>query len=65
MGAEHSRARSVDSAEEDIMNNLLLFIVGFLVSSVVMLAIGILVYAAILDGRYEREQQDVRASESS
>ena len=65
MGAEHSRAWSVDSAEEDIMNNLLLFIVGFLVSSVVMLAIGILVYAAILDGRYEREQQDVRASESS
>ena len=47
------------------MNNLLLFIIGFLVSSVVMVAIGILVYAAILDGRYEREQQDLRASESS
>ena len=37
------------------MNNLLLFIVGFLVSSVVMVAIGVLVYAAILDGRYGRE----------
>ena len=47
------------------MNNLLLFIIGFLVSSVVMVAIGILVYAAILDGRYEREQQDLRASEGA
>lgn len=47
------------------MNNLLLFIVGFLVSSVVMVAIGVLVYAAILDGRYEREQQELRAAEKA
>ena len=47
------------------MNNLLLFIVGFLVSSVVMVAIGVLVYAAILDGRYEREQQELRAAENA
>lgn len=44
------------------MNNLLLFIVGFLVSCVVMIAIGVLIYAAILDGRYEREQQELRAA---
>ncbi len=45
------------------MNNLPLFIAGFLVSCVVIAAVGILVYAAILDGRYEREQQELRAAE--
>ncbi len=47
------------------MNNLLLFIVGFFVSLIVIAAIGILIYAAVLDGRYEREQQDLRASDSA
>jgi capsular polysaccharide biosynthesis protein len=47
------------------MNNLPLFIAGFLVSCVVFLAIGILIYAAILDGRYEREQQVERATEGA
>lgn len=47
------------------MNNLLLFVVGFLISCVVIAAVGILIYAAILDGRYEREQKDLRAAESS
>jgi hypothetical protein len=46
------------------MNNLLLFIVGFFVSLIVIAAIGILIYAAVLDGRYEREQKDLRAAEA-
>lgn len=47
------------------MNNLLLFVVGFFISCVVILAVGILIYAAILDGRHEREQKELRAAESS
>ena len=42
------------------MNNLPLFIAGFLVSLIVIAAIGLLLYAAVLDGRYEQEQQAQR-----
>jgi len=46
------------------MNNLPLFIAGFLVTLIVLAAVGILVYAAILDGRYETEQKAKRLAES-
>ena len=46
------------------MNNLPLFIAGFLISCIVIAAIGILIYAAGLDGRYESEQQAERAADS-
>ncbi|CAB4346852.1 unannotated protein [freshwater metagenome] len=42
------------------MNNLPLFIAGFLISLIVIAAIGLLLYAAVLDGRYEQEQQAQR-----
>ena len=47
------------------MNNLPLFIAGFLISCIVIAAIGILIYAAVLDGRYEIEQQAERAADSA
>ncbi len=47
------------------MNNLPLFIAGFFISCIVIAAIGVLFYAAILDGRYEREQQAERARDSA
>ena len=43
------------------MNQLPLFIAGFLISCIVIFAIGVLFYAAILDGRYENEQQAKRS----
>ncbi len=46
------------------MDNLPLFIAGFLVTLIVMAAVGILIYAAILDGRYEAEQKAKRVAES-
>ncbi len=42
------------------MSNLPLFIAGFLISMIVVAAIGLLLYAAVLDGRYEKEQQSQR-----
>jgi hypothetical protein len=42
------------------MNNLPLFIAGLLVSLIVISAIALLLYAAVLDGRYEQEQQAQR-----
>ena len=47
------------------MNNLPLFIAGFLISCIVIAAIGVLLYAAVLDGRYEREQQAERATDTA
>jgi hypothetical protein len=47
------------------MNNLPLFIAGFLISCIVIAAVGILLYAAVLDGRYEREQQAERAADTA
>jgi hypothetical protein len=47
------------------MNNLPLFIAGFLISCIVIAAIGVLLYAAVLDGRYEREQQTERATDTA
>ena len=44
------------------MNQLPLFIAGFLISCIVIAAIGVLVYAAILDGRYESQQKAERES---
>jgi len=47
------------------MNNLPLFIAGFLISCLVIAAVGVLLYAAVLDGRYEREQAAERAADSA
>ncbi len=47
------------------MNNLPLFIAGFLISCIVIFAVGVLLYAAVLDGRYEREQQADRATDTA
>ena len=47
------------------MNQLPLFIAGFLISCIVMFAIGVLFYAAILDGRYESQQKAERESKLS
>ncbi len=44
------------------MNQLTLFIAGFLVSCIVMAAIGILVYSADLDGSNERKRKAERDS---
>ncbi|MSX01949.1 MAG: hypothetical protein F2813_02195 [Actinobacteria bacterium] len=40
------------------MSNLPLFIAGLMVTLIVAAAGALLVYAAVLDGRYERDQQD-------
>jgi hypothetical protein len=47
------------------MNNLPLFVAGFLISLIVIAAIGLLLYAAVLDGRYEREQQSLRDTDTA
>jgi len=47
------------------MNNLPLFIAGFLISCIVIAAVGVLLYAAVLDGRYERGQQAERATDTA
>lgn len=44
------------------MSQLPLFIAGFVVSCIVMAAIGILVYSADLDGSNERKQKAERDS---
>jgi len=46
------------------VNNLPLFIAGILITLIVGAAIGLLIYAAVLDGRYERSQQDLRAADN-
>ena len=42
------------------MSNLLLFVVGFIITSLVFFSVGGLIYAAHLDGEYNkrREQED-------
>ncbi len=47
------------------MNNLALFIVGFFISLIVIGVVGLLFYAAVLDGRYEREQEANRLPDNS
>jgi len=47
------------------MNNLPLFIAGFLISCIVIAAAALLIYAAVLDGRYERDQLAERTSDGA
>ncbi len=47
------------------MNQLPLFIAGFLISCIVIAAIGVLVYAAVLDGRYENQQKAERERDNN
>ncbi|MCX6394329.1 MAG: hypothetical protein NTY57_05695 [Solirubrobacterales bacterium] len=46
------------------MNNLPLFLAGVFITLLVTASIGLMVYAAVLDGRYENEQKDERASQN-
>jgi len=46
------------------MSNFPLFVAGVLITLIVGAAIALLLYAAILDGRYEREQKDQRTADN-
>lgn len=39
------------------MSNGLLFVIGFIISSLVLFSVGGLIYAAQLDGKYQQEQE--------
>lgn len=48
------------------MSNAALFFSGFLVTLAVVVGIGLLIWGAILDGRYNRQMQEfARAQESA
>ena len=46
------------------MNNVPLFIAGFFITLLVVFAIGLMVYAAILDGRSDDEHRAARAADA-
>ena len=47
------------------MNNLPLFIAGFFITLLVVFAIGLMVYAAILDGRSNDEHLEAQAADAA
>ena len=47
------------------MNNVPLFIAGFFITLLVAFAIGLMVYAAILDGRSEDEHREARDEQAT
>ena len=46
------------------MNNLPLFLAGVFITLLVAASVGLMVYAAILDGRYDQEHKDEQARQS-
>ena len=47
------------------MNNVPLFIAGVFITLLVAGGIGLMMYAAVLDGRYENDQKDERSSDET
>jgi len=47
------------------MNNVPLFIAGVFITLLVAGGLGLLMYAAVLDGRYENDQKEERAREGN
>ena len=45
------------------MNNIPLFLAGVFITLLVAASVGLMIYAAVLDGRYENEQKDQRTNQ--